>query len=167
MNTNIEVKITYEKSEIKKAMSFYILRVCDIRTYALVTYPIIIVAAILSLVFSEYALLSIIFIFAGYILYYIYYQRPIDGYLKFYQKRKGGIYKFNNDGVNVVGEEMQGQYLWSVFKKAYEIPSAFLLLDDNKFVYILSKSCFSDNQSIELFHHLLSQKIPSIKAYLR
>ena len=165
VKSSIEVKITYEKNEIKKAISYYILRVCGIRTYALITYPIITVAIILSLVFKEYALLSIVFIFAGYILYYIYYQRPIDGYLKFYQKRNGGIYEFNDDNVNVVGEEIQSQYLWSVFKKAYEVPSAFLLMDDNKFVYVFSKSCFGDNQSIEQIHNLLSKKFPQFKVY--
>ena len=165
MEPNIEVKVAYEKKEIKKAMSYYILRVCGVRTFALITCPIIIVAIILSFVFNEYALLSIIFIFAGYILHYIYYQRPIEGYLKFYQKRKGGIYRFSNDGVNVVGEDIKSQYLWSVFKKAYEIPSAFLLFDDNKFIYIFPKACFSDNQSIELFHNLLSPKFPGFKEY--
>ena len=163
VESNIEVKITYEKNEIKKAISYYILRVCDIRTFALITYPIIIIAIILSFIFSENALLSIIFIFAGYILYYMYYQRPIDGYLKFYQKRKGGIYGFSNDGVNVVGEEIKSQYLWSVFKKAYEIPFAFLLLDDNKFVYIFPKSCFGDSQSIEQTHDLLTKIFSNFK----
>ena len=159
MESNVEVKITYEKSEIKKAISYYILWVCNIRTYALVVYPIIIATIILSIMASEYELVPIVFVLAGYILYYIYYQRPIDGYLKFYQKRKGGVYCFSNDGVSVVGEEIQIQYVWSVFIKAYEIPSAFLLLDDNKFVYILPKSCFGDNKSIEQIHNLLLQKV--------
>lgn len=164
LESNIEVKITYEKNEIKAAISYYILQVCRIRVYAFIAYPIIIVATTLSIIFGEYAV-AIIFAFGGYILYYIYYQRPIDGYLKFYQKRKGGIYRFSSDSISVVGEEIQSQYLWSVFEKAYETPSAFLLLDDNKFIYIFPKSCFNNNQSIEQMYNLLLQKIPSFKVH--
>jgi len=164
-DANIEVKITYEQNEIKKAISYYILRVYGIRTYAIIVYPILVAAVAFSLIFSEYALLSIVFILAGYILYYIYYQRPIDGYLKFYRKREGCIYGFSNDGVTVAGEEVQSQFLWSVFKKAYEIPVAFLLLDDNKFIYVFSKSCFRDNQSNDQMHKLLSEKFPNFREY--
>ena len=162
----VEVKLTYDKSEIKKAISYYILRVCGFRLYALITYTILFAAIIVSLVFSKYAPLSIVFIFAGFILYYLYYQRPIDGYLKYYQKTEACIYRFSNDRVHVVSEEIQSQFLWSVFKKGYEIPFAFLLLDDNKFVYVFSKSRFSDDQSIEQTHDLLSKRIPNFKVFL-
>ena len=171
--SNIVVKITYEKSEIKRAISYYTLRIRNIRTYALIVYPIITILIISLFLASEYKPQSIIeyapqvvtLIFFGHVFYYRGYQQPVKGYLKYYQKRSGGIYGFSNDGVSFVGEEVQSQYLWSVFKKAYEVPSAFLLMDDNKFILVFPKSCFSDSQSIDQFHDLLLKKFPDFKVY--
>ena len=162
---SIKVMIAYEDSEVSKAIAYYILRIQNMRLYALMAVPIIIVSIILSRMFAEIALLLIVFLFAGCILYYLYYKRPIDGYLKFYRKRSGGQYSFNNDCVCVVGNEIQSRYLWSVFKKAYDIPSAFLLMDDNQFIYVFPKSCFDDIQSIEQLHDLLIKRYPDLEVH--
>jgi len=165
MEANIEISVIYSEKEIKKAVSFYILRVCDMRTYALIIYPILIIAIVLSLVFRDFALLSFIYFFIGAILFYFYYYRPIRAYLKLYMKRKGEHYCFDKDRVLITGEEFKSECLWSILKKAYEIPSAFLLLDDNKSIYIFPKTCFSSTQILEQMRNLLALKFPDIKSY--
>jgi len=165
METNIEINVSYNENEIKKALSFYILRVCEIRTYAFLTYPIIIGAIVLSLIFNEYALLSLVFFFCGVMLFYFYYQRPIQDYLKVYGKRKGAGYRFSDDRVFITGEEIRSECLWSIFKKAYEIPSAFLLVDDNKFVYVFPKTCFNDTLIIEKMRDSLASKFSTFRTY--
>ncbi len=165
MGKNIEIEITYNDNEIRKAISFYIIHICDTRTYAFIAYPMIFAAILLSLIFGGYPLLALVFLLCGFILYYVYYQKPIEGYLKFYRKRKGGIYRFENDKVHIIGTEVQSECAWSVFKKAYEIPSAFLLIDDNKFVYIFPKVCFNSTPMIEQLSDLLAIKISGFKKY--
>jgi len=165
MEANIEISVIYSEKEIKKAVSFYILRVSDIRNYALIVYPILIIAIVLSLVFRDFAMLSFIYFFIGVILYYFYYNRPIQAYLKIYMKRKRRQYCFDKDRVLVTGEEFKSECLWSMFRKAYEIPSAFLLLDDNKSIYIFPKTCFSNTQILEQMRSLLAIKFPDIKSY--
>ena len=165
MDATIEVNIMYIEKEIKKAITFYILRICNIRTYALIAYPIIIAAIVLSLIFDGYAILAAVFFLCGIILYYIYYQRPIDGYIKFYSKKTGGLYCFNEDAVSFVGKETKGECAWTAFKKAYETPSAFLLIDANEFVHVFSKSSFSEDIMIEQLHDLIAAKKPDFKAY--
>ena len=64
--------------------------------------------------------------------------------------------------IKVIGEEIQSTFSWSLFKKAYSIPSAFLYYDNNKFMYVFPKRCFSNNKDIEQLE-ILAQK--SIKAY--
>lgn len=165
MEKGIEVEITYPDNEVKKALSFYLLRVRGLRTYALIVYPVLLAAAVLLFLSSLHVSVALSYLFLGCILYYAYYQRPIKGYLKFYEKRKGGTYRFEVDRVHSVGVEIQSDFSWSVFKKAYEIPSAFLLLDDNQFIYIFSKSCFNGEAEIEGLRDLLAVKIPGFKVY--
>lgn len=165
MGKGIEIEITYNDNEIRKAISFYILHVCDMRIYAFIVYPMIFAAIVLSLIFKNYAPLSLIFLLCGFIIYYVYYQKPLEGYSKFYRKRKGGMYHFENDKVLITGAEIKSEYAWSVFKKAYEIPSAFLLIDDNKFIYIFPKTCFNSALMIEQLSDLLTIKMSGFKKY--
>jgi hypothetical protein len=160
---SVEVDIFYNEIEIKKAISFYILHIRDIKTFAIVVYSVIFVAVVLSLFFSVW--LSLLYFFAGLLLHYIYYQRPIKAYLKFYQKRKGAHYSLMDDKISVVGEEIKSEYTWTVFKKAFETPSAFLLLDDNKFIYVFPKTCFSELLEIEKAHNLMIAKFSDFKEY--
>lgn len=166
METTIEVDVHYDETEIKKAISCYILRVRGIRTYALIVYPVIFIASILSFLSETYVLLGLIYLLGGVILYCLYYQRPIEGYLKFYRKRKGGHYTFATGKILAVGDEIRSEYLWSVFKKAYEIPSAFLFLDDNKFVYIFPKSCFSEESAVVQMRSLVDKQFVDFKKYI-
>jgi len=165
METNIEIDVNYNKNEIKKAISSFLLLVCNMRTYALITYPILVIVIVLSLIFSDNALLPLSFFFVGVVLFYYYYQRPIHGYLKYYEKRGERLFKFTNDNVLIIGKVVRSECMWTLYKKAHEIPSAFLLLDDNKFVYIFPKSCFSDTLTLEQMRSLLSEKFPNFKAY--
>ena len=154
METSVDVQLIYNEKEIKKAISYFILQVNGIRIYALLFYPILLLATVLSLIFNEYALLSIVFFICGGVLYQVYYARPIEKYWAFYRKRKGSAYRFCEDKIFAINDDVQCTYMWTVFKKAYETPSAFLLLDDNKFVYIFPKRCFSNMLDVERLRKL-------------
>ena len=155
---NVEITVAYSECEIKKALSFYILRICDLRTYALITYPILVAAIVISLAFNYYPLLSLVFLLIGVVLFYLYYQWPITRYLRYFEKRKESNYHFDYEKIIIARKEVQSECLWSVFKKAYEIPSAFLLLDEIKFVYVLPKTCFTSTSELEQMRDMLSKK---------
>ena len=165
MEANIELRMDYNETEMKKALSFYILRVRDIRTYVFVVYPILFIAIILTLIFTDFALLPFVWFICGVIFFYFYYQRPIEGYLKGYKKIGSILYRFYEDKVFVVGENVQSECSWALFNKGYEIPSAFLLMDENESLYVLPKTYFSNPWQIEQMHSLLIAKIPSFKVY--
>jgi hypothetical protein len=74
-------------------------------------------------------------------------------------------YQFSDESVTIVGEKVKSECSWSVFNKAYEIPSAFLLMYDKKFIYIIPKGCFYEPEMIERMHSLLSEKIQKFKKY--
>jgi len=155
MATDVEVQINYSEKEVKKAISFWLLKIYKVKIMFFIVYPIIIIGIILSLIFSQYAILSIAFIFFGLLFHYFYYIGPLESYKAFYRKRKGGTYIFNNAHILIIGDEIQSTILWSVFKKSYEIPFAFLLTDANKFIYIFPKNCFNDNDEIDKLRKLL------------
>ena len=123
-----------------------------------IVYPVIIIGIILSFIFNYYGILPFAFLFVGFLFHYLYYIRPMERYKTYYRTRKGGTYIFNNANVLVLGEEIQSTVLWSVFKKAYEIPFAFLLVDTNKFIYIFPKNCFDDINDIDKLRRLLTEK---------
>ena len=63
---------------------------------------------------------------------------------------KGEIYiRFGKENVFIQDEEIQSTVKWSVWKKAFETPSAFLLLYENEFIHIFPKSCFSCESDID------------------
>jgi len=165
LETNIEIKVNNNEKVIKKVVSFYILRVRDMRTWALLTLPLIFVAIILSLIYRDYAPLSIVFFILGVVLFYIYYQRPIQRYLKVYRESKTRLFRLDDDKVIIIGKNIQIECLWAYFKKAFEIPSAFLLYADNGTLLIFPKSYFNNTQTLEQVRFLLSVKFSDIKTY--
>jgi len=165
METNIEVKISYNDKEIKNALSNYFSHIYGLQKLAFIYIAIFCIVVIFSFVYKNYAPILIIFLIAGSLIYYFFYDGQIRGYIRFYRKRKGGIYQFKNEKVLITGDEIKTECLWMVFKKGFEIPSAFLLLDDNKFIYIFPKSCFNDIEQIEQLRHLFVDKIPNFKVY--
>ena len=124
MEPNIEVNIAYEESEIKKAIAFYLWHIRGIRTRAMIIYPIVTIVIVFSIVFHWFLPLFT-WTFAGFMFHFGYYKKLLNGYVNVYKKRKGGLYNFGNEKVSVVGEEIQCQYAWSVFKKAYETAMMF------------------------------------------
>lgn len=165
METTIEVKISYDDNEIKQALSFYYLRVYGLQKFAIICIAMFCIAVVLSFIYENYAPVLILFLITGSLIYYFFYDSPIRGYIRFYRKRKGGVYQFNSEKVLIIGEEIKTECLWAVYKKGFEIPSAFLMLDDNKFIYIFPKSCFSDIEQIEKLRHMLVDKIPDFKIF--
>ncbi len=162
---SVEVNISYEPKEIKRAISFYLLHLNKLKIYAFIVYPIVLGFIAVSLVSVTYAALAPVFALGAWILYYMYYQRLIQAYLHYYSKRKGATYRFAGDKVYIIGEEVQSKCLWSVFKSAYEIPSAFLLIDENKFIHVFSKLCFTDALSQERLRALFEAKYSGFQVF--
>jgi len=160
-----EISVTYDKREVQKAISCYLLRVQKVRVLAVCTFPIFAVAVVLALVSDGYALLAGVFVVLGGLFFEVYYHRPLALYRKFYAKRRGGVYRFGKDNISITGAEVQSRVLWSVFKSACEVPNAFFLTDDNKFAYVFPKACLNDGEHIEQFRHMLADKFPSFKEY--
>ena len=165
MTAEIEIEVTYHEKEIKKAISFYILRVIGMRIYAILAYSALLVLIIFSLLVIGYALLVIVFIISGYILFYIYYQRPVEQYIKAYSMRKSAIYRFCSDRVCITSEDAKSECMWSVFMGAYEIPSAFLLINKNKTATIIPKISITNESDLERFRNLLCEIYPGFKVY--
>ena len=165
VETDIEISVCYNDKEVKKAISFYLLRICDMRTFAFIMYATLLIAIIFTIIVSGLALLSIIFIISGYIIFYIYYQRPIDGYLKIHKKRKDVLFRFCNDKICMTQKEAISECQWLFFKNVYDIPSAFLLVDANKFIYIVPKICIHEKATTEQLRSLLTEKYPDLKEF--
>jgi len=165
VNTDIEIKIDYNDTDVKKAISFLILRITGMKTAFMVIFFALAVSVAISLIVVHSAILSVIFLLAGFLFYYFYYQRPVNKYVEFYQKRKHRIYRFSDENVQMIGENVHSNCLWSVFKKSYETPSYFLLIDDNRFIYIFPKSFFDNRFDIERLRELFSKKFTDFKLY--
>ena len=166
MDNSIEIRInSYDKNEIKKALSFYILKVREMNVYFWIVYTVISMAVVLSLIFSQHAPLSIIFLACGFTFHFFYYIRPINWYKEYYEKAKNIVCKFNRDCLEMANETTRSTSSWKAFKKAFEIPSAFLLLDENKFIYVFLKCHFANSSEIEKIRALLSENILHFKVY--
>ena len=163
METSVEVNVSYPEKEVKKAVSYYILRIKGMRVYAFIAYPIISLFIIFSLWYGihneSYLILPFIFLFILLIIHNLYYSRPMQVYTAYYRKRKGGTYKFNDDFIYGTNDEIQSTISWSIYKKAYETPSAFLLIDVNNFIYIFPKICFDSVIDIDNMRDLLCKNI--------
>ena len=100
------------------------------------------------------------------IIHYLFYYRiPTERYVAFYRKRKGGTYTFSQNEIKIVGIEMQMVCAWSLYKKAMEIPNSFLLLDENKFIYVFQKNCFNTQEDIQNFRILLKESVSKFNVY--
>ncbi len=146
MEKFVEVAMTYSEQEIKKAVSFFVLSIQKMKKYFLAVYIILAVAIIWILTSDIHIILSPLLMILGYLFFYVYYQRPCDNYVKYYQKRKSSTYKFTDKNISVTCEDFQSVISWSFYKKAYETPTAFLLLDDNKSIYIFPKVFFKKEE---------------------
>ena len=164
MEKEIEVNCCYRKGDAKKAMSFYLLRIKNMRVYVYITYPILLLVIIISLWcgFRDniYFTLAASFLFVWLVMHYYYYLRPMQAYEKAYEKAYSKInektisYKFSKESVFISNENLQSTAQWAYFQKAHETPSAFLLLHERN-VFILPKSCFDSVSDIDDLRELL------------
>lgn len=168
MNEIIEVNINYTDKDIKWAITYILNKVYKLWV-VLVTIMLIDVGIIIYCINVGYTtynqVLTITFILLSLLFYYIYYLRPIYGYINFYGKRKGGKYIFTKENVQIIGEEIESTVLWSVYKKAYNLPKAFVFMDKNKFLYIFPKRCFKNELDIEFLDKLCGERISNYKKY--
>ena len=155
----VEVRITYPPGEISRAISFFTLRVSRIRNFLILTYSILFVALALTALYSRYPLLALIFLAAGLVIHYIYYIRPIGRYKSYCRKDKGGVCRFGEENVQIITENMQSTISWAMYKKGYDVPSAFLLADESGILHIFPKSCFANGLEVGRFCALLARKI--------
>jgi hypothetical protein len=164
----IEVNISYKNKDIKQAISYIVNHIHKLWV-ALLCFIIVILEMIIYGFINEvtdYNIgLILVFLFAALIFYGYYFKRPVNGYLKYYEKRKGGQYFFSEDNIKAIGEDIQSTFCWSLFKKAYSIPSAFLFYADNNFIYVFPKRCFINNKDIEQLENLIQKSIKVYKKY--
>ena len=162
-----EVVVRYAKTEVKRAISDYLLRVCRLRVMAWIVYPILAVCTVGAALSPRYVWLAVLYALTGLLLYVVYYRRVLGAYEAFYAKKRGGVYRFGDEQVCVTCEEVQSQFKWSVFKKAYEVPSAFLLLDENRFVYLFPKACFAEAAQVDALREMLREKVSGFRVYVK
>jgi hypothetical protein len=166
--SDVEVNISYQDKDIKKAISYIINHIYKLWA-AMLCFIIVILGMILYGVINEFSNYNIglilVFSLAALIFYTYYFKRPVNGYLNYYKKRKGGNYLFSEDNIKVIGEDIQTTFSWSIFIKAYCIPNAVLLYDDNNFIYILPKRCFNSYKDIERLEQLAQKNIKIYKKY--
>lgn len=166
--SNVEVNVSYQNKDIRQAISYIINRIYKLWAAMLCFIIVILVMIIYGYIneFTDYNIgLILVFSFAALIFYTYYFKMPVNGYLKYYKKRKGGQYFFSEDNIKVIGEDIQSTFSWSLFKKAYSIPSAILFYDDNNFIYVFPKRCFINNKDIELLDDLTQKLIKIYKKY--
>ena len=158
MQADVTVNISYNDHEVKKAVAFWLLRINKIRTLFFVAYPCLILASLCFFLYGGSIVLAIACVLIGVLIHCFFYVRPLAGYKEFYGKRKGGTYTFGETRVLITGAEIESTVAWTMYKKAYETPVAFLLLDDNRFVYVFPKSCFNDMTDMDKLRNLLIRK---------
>ena len=159
MNPNVEVTIIYSPKEVRKAISFFILRIDRMLNFMLIVYAILLVAFVLTAVFDRYPWISLLFLLIGLVLHYFLYIRLMSQYKHIYRKGRDAVYQFNEENITITGENIQSIVLWQMYKKAYEIPSAFLLVDQNKLITIIPKNSFADSREAGKLCELLTKKI--------
>ncbi|RCX09329.1 hypothetical protein DFR58_1365 [Anaerobacterium chartisolvens] len=166
MDKKLEVNINYCDKDIKQAISYIIIRINKIWVGFVCFSGVILSMLIYGFIngFSSYLKgQTIVFTVCGFLFYAIYYQIPVNGYVDFYRKRKGGIYTFSDHDIKIVGEEVQSICAWGIFKKGYDIHNSFLLRDENKFLYIFPKRCFDNEADIEMLRQVMSENIKDYK----
>ncbi|MDQ2087963.1 YcxB family protein [Herbivorax sp. ANBcel31] len=166
MEKVVEVEIRYSDKDIKQALSYLILQL-NMFWICLISCPIIVVGIFLYGLIYGFSNntngLIISFLVLSVIIYIVYYYLPISRYLDFYRKRNGGTYIFSSKQIESIGKEVQSIFNWSVFKKAYDIPTAFLLADENEFLYIFPKNLFENSKDILTMQQLISENIENYK----
>ena len=86
-------------------------------------------------------------------------------YLQYYEGDNGIYYRLNDERVLAIKEGSCSKSPWPSFSKAYETPSAFLLLCGDGTVYIFPKVCFGDEQKVKQMRGLLNVKLPGMRIY--
>ncbi|MCX7745838.1 MAG: hypothetical protein N2645_02960 [Clostridia bacterium] len=168
MEKYVEVEVNYTDNEVKKALMYFIIHINRIGTVFVCFLAVISILLAYGFVngFSNYIKVQTVVIsVCGLLLYMFYYHIPVRRYTDFYRQRKGGTYTFSQKNIKIVGEEIQSICAWSIFKKAYNAPNAFLLVDENNFLYVFSKSCFKSRTDEELLQQLLLEKIKGFKIH--
>ncbi|HEX2947049.1 MAG TPA: YcxB family protein [Clostridia bacterium] len=169
METKVEVDINYNEKETRKVVIYFLNHVNKLwiafPCFAAVLISIILDAIHKRLAEYSYGLLAV-YLIAFLAFYGWFYLRIPNGFVEFYKKRKGGTYTFSDSDVKIVGSEIQSICAWSVFKEAFETPSALLLSDTNKFLYIFPKRCFKSSEDVEELRRILNSKFKKFKRYL-
>lgn len=168
MSNEIEVKISYDVYDIKKAIIYIINNVKKVWKI-LPLIGIIIIGLVFYGVtkgFENYIyVLILICVILGILLYVFLYKKPINSYIDFYKNRKEAIYIFSEKGIQLINEDGQKNFDWSLFIDVYDIPSAFILSDEKMFYYIFPKKCFNNLTDIEELKTLLSSKSKNYKVF--
>lgn len=166
MQKVVEVEIKYSDKDIKQAISYVIIHI-NMIWICLLACPVVAIGTILyGLVCgfnNNINVLVVIFLLLSLIIYAMYYQMPINRYIDFYRKRKGGTYIFSSEQIEIVGEDIQSVCAWSLFKKACDIPAAFLLTDDNGILYIFPKYLFKSSEDVQTVQQFICENIKNFK----
>ena len=160
MTTNIEIKYRYNDKEIKRAVSFWLLRISSKKRYFHFIYLGLLLVMVCSALTGYFPLFSMLLLVGGALFHYYYYERVIKTYNIRYKKRNGLFYCFTDENIRIDSNDTQSTASWSEYKEAYDIPSAFLLINENSFVDIFPKSCFGEAQKTDAFRDIISKNIP-------
>ena len=165
METEIKIKYRYNAKEIKIAVSYWLLRISSKSRYFIVVYLGLLLVMAFSAITSYFSLFSMLLLVGGALFHYFFYERCIKTYKDIYKKRNGASYYFTDVNVQIDSNDTQKIVSWSEYKEAYDIPSAFLLIDEHGFIDIFPKCCFDEAQKIDAFYYMISKKIPSFRIY--
>lgn len=166
MQKIVEVKVTYSDKVIKQALSYLMLRLNMFWLFLIASPTISIGATLYGLIYGfgdgtkSVVIASIIL---SILIYAIYYNIPINRYVDFCSKQKDGVYLFSTDHIKAIVEDAESVIKWSFFKKAYDIPTAFVLVDENKFLLFFPKHLFKNSEDLLIMHQLIGEHIQNFK----
>lgn len=165
MVEEITVEISCRDKEIRKVLTYFFNRKykvwvmfpCFTAVFAILVYN-----AVISRFNVYYSGLILVFLLTFLVFYVRFYSWPINSYMNFYNSRKGRTFIFDENEVRILSENVHSTCKWSIFKKAYDLPSAYILLDENGFAYIFLKHCMKGTPDIDALGKLIKSKMSKI-----
>lgn len=170
MGESVEVEISINAKDIKRALSYEYFHISRM-WICFVIFAVALCAQVLygvvngfsSHLGGQIAVVSV----CGLLLHLFYYQIPVEKHIEFYRKRGSTVFTFNQQNIKTFRKEVQSVFEWSVFQKAFETPTAFIMVDKNNSACILPKRCFENALSIELLQQLIRANVKVFKQYGR
>lgn len=156
---SVSVCMEYEAKEVRRILSYYILHIPYVRFYFILSGLVVVSVFIISAAhaFTGYYIgLSGLFMVCGFIFVFGYYLNPINKITEYYVSIKTINFLLTEEEIRIQIEAVS-LCPWSVFQTIQETPAAYILMDKNRFPYIIGKSGLSTDEQTALHALFLEQ----------